>query len=200
MEPGRAQSRQFFALGGIYPRGWPERPSAMLAECLIEDASPQVDVEARFDQRVERRILDPEDEPIEELRVTGRRYSPGEEAQARDGRLSLLPDRKAILATAGSERMELIEAGIPAGSVLWLWEPLHATIEAWSEAIRPRLHRVRVAVTNRLEWDEEEGERNRLRILHSTQVVIESPDAVFASRVGQLSRLHDTPAAHPTIA
>jgi hypothetical protein len=200
MEPGRMQNRQLFALGGVYPRGWPDRPAEMLAECLIEGALPQVGIEARFDQLVERRILGPVGEPVDELRVTDRRYCPGEESLSKEVRLSSLPDRTAVIATADSERMELVEGGTPAGSVLWRWEPLHATVEAWSEKVRPGLHRVRVAVTNRLEWLEDEPERNRLRVLRSAQVVVASPDAAFASRVGQLSRLHSAPAARPTAA
>jgi hypothetical protein len=200
MKPGRMENRQLFALGGVYPRGWPDRPAEMLAECLIEGNWPEVEVEARFEQTVERRILDAGDEPIAELLVTGHRYAAGEETLAKEVRLSALPDRTAVLATAGSERMELIEGGAQAGSVLWQWEPLHATVEAWSEEVRPGLHRVRVAVANRLEWQEDAPQRNRLCVLRTAQVVVESPDAAFASRVGQLSRLHAAPAARPTAA
>lgn len=194
------ENRQLFALGGVYPRGWADRPAEMLAECLIEDDRPEVEIEARFEQTVERRILDANGEPVEEMLVTGRRYSQGEEEHVKEVRLSELPDRTAVLATAGSERMQLIEGGAPVGTVLWQWEPLHATVEAWSEEVRPGLHRVRVAVTNRLEWQEDAPERNRLCVLRTTQVVVESPSGAFASRVGQLSRLHAAPAARPAAA
>jgi len=200
MESGRMENRQLFALGGVYPRGWPDRPAAMLAECLIEGDRPEVEIEARFEQTVERQILDADDEPVRELLVTGRRYAAGEEALVKEVRLTALPDRTAVLATAGSERMELLEGGAQAGSVLWRWEPLHATVEAWSEEVRPGLHRVRVAVANRLEWQEDAPERNRLCVLRTAQVVVESPDAAFASRVGQLTRLHADPAARPAAA
>jgi hypothetical protein len=200
MESGRMENRQLFALGGVYPRGWPDRAAEMLAECLIEGDWPEVEIEARFEQTVERRILDASGEPVDELLVTGRRYVPGEEAAAKEVRLASLPDRTAVLATADSERMELIEGGAPVGSVLWRWEPLHATVEAWTEEVRPGLHRVRVAVANRLEWQEDAPERNRLCVLRTAQVVVESPDAAFASRVGQLSRLHAAPAARPAAA
>jgi hypothetical protein len=200
MESGRMENRQLFALGGVYPRGWPDRPAEMLAECLIEGDRPEVRIEARFEQTVERRILDASGEPVDELLVTGRRYVPGEEAASKEVRLDSLPDRTAVLATADSERMELIEGGEPVGSVLWRWEPLHATVEAWTEEVRPGLHRVRVAVANRIEWQEDAPERNRLCVLRTAQVVVESPDAAFASRVGQLTRLHAHPAARPTAA
>jgi len=200
MESGRMENRQLFALGGVYPRGWADRPAEMLAECLIEVDRPEVEIEARFEQTVERRILDASGEPVEELLVTGRRYSQGEEEHVKEVRLSELPDRTAVLATAGSERMELIEGGAPVGTVLWRWEPLHATVEAWSEEVRPGLHRVRVAVTNRLEWQEDAVDRNRLCVLRTAQVVVASPGGAFASRVGQLSRLHAAPAARPAAA
>jgi hypothetical protein len=200
MESGRMENRQLFALGGVYPRGWPDRPAEMLAECLIEGDQPEVEVEARFEQTVERQILGAGGEPIADLLVTGRRYATGEETLAKEVRLNALPDRTAVLGTAGSERMELVEGGAQAGSVLWRWEPLHATVEAWSEEVRPGLHRIRVAVANRLEWQEDAPDQNRLCVLRTAQVVVESPDAAFASRVGQLTRLHADPAARPTAA
>lgn len=193
-------NRQLFALGGVYPRGCPKRPSEMLAECLIEGARPEVEVEVRFDQLVERQILDPDDEPVGQLLVTGRRYTAGKEAMAREVRLSSLPNRTAALATAGEERMDLIESGALAGTVVWRWESLHATVEAWTEEVRPGLHRVKVMVANRLEWEQGAPEQNRMRILRSAQVVTESPDAAFASRVGQLTSRREAPTAHPAAA
>lgn len=183
-------NQQLFALGGIYPRGWPDRPSVMLAECLIEGTGPDVAVEARFDQAVEREILDKQDEPVKHLIVTGHRYCSGEERIEKEMRLASLPNRTATIRTAGSERMDLIEGGAHAGAVVWHWEPLHATIEAWTEEIRRGLHRVRVAVANRLEWEQGEPEQNPMRMLRSTQVIVESADAAFASRVGQSPQLH----------
>jgi hypothetical protein len=200
METGRMENRQLFALGGVYPRGWPDQPAEMLAECLIEGVRPEVEIEARFEQTVERQVFDPAGEPVGELLVTGRRYAGGEETVGKEVRLPALPDRAAALATAGSESMELVDGGAAAGSVLWSWEPLHATVEAWSEEVRPGLHRIRVAVANRLEWQGDEPERNRLHVLRSTQVTVESPCPAFASRVGRLSRLRTAPAAWPTAA
>jgi hypothetical protein len=178
-------NQQLLALGGIYPRGWPDRPSVMLAECLIEGTSADVEVEARFDQVVEREILDRAGASVEQLVVTGHRYCSGEERIEREVRLAALPNRTATIKTGGSEQMDLIEGGAPAGLVVWRWEPLHATIEAWTEEIRSGLHRVRVAVANRLEWEQGEGEQNPMRMLRSTRVVVESADAAFASRVAQ---------------
>jgi hypothetical protein len=195
METGRMENRQLFALGGVYPRGWPDRPAEMLAECLIEDASPDIAIEVRFEQPAERQVLDAADDPVDQLLVTGRRYVSGEETIEREVRLSSLPNRTAAIETAGTERMELVEAGARAGTVLWRREPLHATVEAWTEEVRPGLHRVRVAVANRLEWEQGAAEPNRMRVLRSTQVHVESPAAAFAARVGQLRRPREAPAA-----
>jgi hypothetical protein len=194
MKTGRMENRQLFALGGVYPRGWPDQPAEMLAECLIEGTAPDVEIEVRFEQQVERQLLDASDEPVEQLLVTGRHYVAGEETIKRDVRLSSLPNRTAAIETAGSERMELIEAGARAGTVLWHREPLHATVEAWTEEVRPGLHRVRVAVANRLEWEQGAVEPNRMRVLRSAQVVMASPEAAFAARVGRLRRLREAPA------
>lgn len=196
METGPMENRQLFALGGVYPRGWLDRPAEMLAECLIEGPPPEIAVKVRFEQAVERQILGQAGEPVEQLLVTGRRYVAGEEAMEREVRLASLPNRTAAIAIAGSERMELVEARARAGTVLWRREPLHATVEAWTEEVRAGLHRVRVAVANRLEWEQGAAEQNRMRILRSTQVVMESPDAVFAARVGQPRRLREAPVPH----
>lgn len=188
------ENRQLFALGGVYPRGWPDRPAEMLAECLLEGPPPDVAIEVRFEQPVERHVLDAGEEPVEQLLVTGRRYVAGEEAIEREVRLSSLPNRTAAIASAGSERMELVEDGARAGIVVWRREPLHATVEAWTEEVRPGLYRVRVAVANRLEWEAGAAELNRMRVLRSAQVHVASPEAAFAARVGQLRKLRDAPA------
>jgi hypothetical protein len=195
MGTGHTENRQLFALGGVYPRGWADRPAEMLAECLIEGPEPEVAIEVRFEQLVERQILGADDEPVEELLVTGHRYVSGEEAAEKEIRLPSLPNRTASIATAGSERMELIENGSRAGTVLWRWEPLHATVEAWTEEVRPGLHRVRVVVANRLEWELGPSRQNQMRIVRSAQVVVESPEAAFASRVGRPRRLREAPVA-----
>jgi hypothetical protein len=198
MKPGPMQmNRQLFALGGIYPRGWPDRPSEMLAECLIEEASPGVEVEVRFHRPVERQVLNRYGDPVEQLVVTGHRYCAGEETMEEELRLSSLPDRTAVLANADSEQMELVESGARAGTVSWHWESLHATVEAWTEEIRSGLHRVRVMLANRLEWDRGAPDQNLMRTLRLAQVVIESPDAAFASRVSRPPHPDDASAEHP---
>lgn len=197
MKSGRMEmNRQLFALGGIYPRGWPDRASEMLAECLLEGERLEIEVEVRFHQAANRQVLNANNDPVEHLVVTGHRYCSGEEMLEKELRLASLPNRAAALAKANSEQMELIEGGALLGTVVWRWEPLHATVEAWTEEVRPGLHRVRVMLANRLEWDKDDPDQNLGRTLRSAQVYIESPDAAFASRVAPPPQLGDALTAH----
>lgn len=173
--------RCFFDRGGVYPRGWPEGPSQRRAECLIEGLDPSVEVTVRFLHLVERQVLDATGEPVSELVVTGRCHCSGEETMEREVRIPSLPNRTAALKAAGSERAELVENGAPAGALLWWWEPLHATVEAWIDEIESGLRRVRVDVANRLEWDEGTRAQALARTLYATHVVMHSPDGAFAS-------------------
>jgi hypothetical protein len=192
---GMEMGRQFLASGGVFPRGWPPGRSELSAECLIEGAEPSVEVSARFAQAVERHVFDAAGEPIGELVVTDRCYSSGRETIEREVRLSSLPNRAAAIRTAGGEQMELAEDRAVAGTLAWRWEPLHATVEAWIEEIEPGLHRVRVDVANRLEWNGEPPERVPLRTLHATHVFLHSPDGAFVSLIDPPSRVGEQAAA-----
>lgn len=181
MNVNRRLFGHLFAWSGIYPRGSPEGPSQLRAECLIEGADPRVEVTLRFMQVIERQVLDASGEALEELVVTGHRYSSGEETVGWEVHLDSLPDRRAALGTAGRERAELTESNAPPSALVWRWEPLHATVEAWIDEIAPALRRVRVEVANRLEWDGTAREQAPLRTLRATHIVMHSPDGAFAS-------------------
>lgn len=173
--------RKLLAEGDVHPRRWPEGPSQLHAECLIEGANPQIEVKVRFVQAVERQVLDATGNPVDELIVTGRRYRSGEELEEHEVTLGDLPNRTAEIRTAGSRRAEMSENGAPAGAVVWSWEPLHSTVEAWVDEIGEGLRRVRVEIANRLEWDGAPAERERLRALHATHLLMHSPDGAFVS-------------------
>lgn len=173
--------RHLFSRGGVFPRGWAEGPSQLHAECLIEGIDPQVEVVVQFMQPVERQVLDADGEPVDELVVTGKHHRGGEERIEHEVRLASLPDRTAAIETAGSKRAEMVEGGEQVGTLLWCWEPLHATVEAWIDAIGPGLHRVRIDVANRLEWDEGPLERTQMRTLRSTHLLMRSPYGGFVS-------------------
>ncbi len=181
MDMNRQLYGRLFALGSIHPRGSPDGPSQLVAESPIAGTDPRVEVTVQFIQAVERRVFDAAGEPVEQLFVTGRRYTSGDETVEREVRLPALPNRTAAIETAHRERAELSEDGAPAGAVEWRWEPLHGTVEAWVEEIRPGLARVRVEVANRLEWDRASPEQNLMRTLRATQVAMHSPDSAFSS-------------------
>jgi hydrogenase maturation protease len=174
-------SRQFLARGGIFPRGCPQGRSQLRAACLIEGLDPDVEVTVRLLQAVERQVLGAEGEPVEFLTVAGKRYASRAETVEREVRISALPDRTATVMTAGSKQAELVENGAQAGALRWRWESMHCTVEAWIEELERGLHRVRVEVANRLEWDGGGLERTLMRTLHSTHVRMHSPDGAFVS-------------------
>ena len=184
-------SRQFLASGGIHPRGWPQGNSRAHAECLIEGHNPSVEVTVRLLQKVERRVIDADGAPVESLTVAGRRYAGGEETSERELRLAGLPDRTAAVRAAGRKEAELIEGGRPAGTLSWSWEPLHCTVEAWVDELAPGLRRVRVEVANRLEWDGGPPGRAPMRTLHSTHLLLHSPDGAFVSVAEPPPRLRE---------
>ena len=173
-------NRQFLARGGVYPCGCQDGPSQLRTECLVEGTDPHLEARVRFAQAIERKILDPDGGPVDELVVTGHRYTGGEEMAQHEVLLSSLPNRTAAVRAAAGERSELREAGAPAGTLVWRWEPLHATVEALTEQLASGLHRVRIDVANRLEWDGS-GEGARRRALHGTHLLLHSPDGAFAS-------------------
>jgi len=171
--------RQFLARGGIFPRGCPQGRSQLRAECLIEGGDFDVEVTVRLLQAVERQVLDAENKPVEFLAVAGKRYASRAESIERELRIPILPDRTAMVRAAGSKQAELIENGAPAGTLMWHWESLHCTVEAWIEGLETGLRRLRVEVANRLEWDGGGRERTLMRTLHSTRVAMHSRDGAF---------------------
>lgn len=174
------EDRKRFARS-VSPRGCPEGHSQLHMECLIEGVDPSVDVMVRVRQTVERQVLDSQGRPVDFLIVAGTRYASREETVEHEVSVPSLPGRTARIEPAGERRAELIENGVPVGVLTWLWEPLHATIEAWIDEITPELHRVQVSVANRLEWDGGDSRRPSMRSFHSAEVVVHSPDGAFAS-------------------
>lgn len=133
----------------------------------------------RFAQAVERQVVEAGGRRVEELVVAGRHYAGGEESAEREVRLAALPNRAAAIRTAGSERARLREGGALAGALVWSWEPLHGTVEGWTERIASGLWLVRVEVANRMEWDPTAPARNRMRTLRSIEVDLHSRDGAL---------------------
>lgn len=180
---------------GVYPRGWFGEPSQLHAECLIEGIDPSVLVNVRLLQQVQRRVLDGDGNQVDRLVVAGAAYQTREEAMEHEMRIPSLPGRTAVIETAGDSEAALIERGMPAGSLRWQWEPLHVTVEAWTEKLDDALHRVSVEVSNRLEWDGESADDPPLRAFYATQVLLSTPDGAFASLADPPPHLREHSAA-----
>jgi len=173
--------RRFSALGEVGPRARPGGRAQLHSECLIEGAEPRIEVTARFGQAIRRQVRDAAGNPVQSLIAAGRRYDGGEELEEHEVPLAELPNRTAELRTAGRRTAELREGGASAGSIVWSWEPLHATLEAWVDELAPGLRRIRVELANRLEADDGDADRARLRTLHSAHLLLHSPDGAFVS-------------------
>jgi hypothetical protein len=141
---------------------------------------PGIEVTVRIQQTVERQVLDAKGEPVEHLVVAGTRYASREEAVEHEIRIPSLPGRTARIEPAGTKQAELVENGATAGALRWHWEPLHATVEAWTEEVGQGLRRVRVSIANRLECDSD-SRLALMRALYSPEVIMHSPDGAFVS-------------------
>lgn len=189
MEDGERFSR------GVYPRGWSAGMSQLHAECLIEGIDPDIQATVRLLQRVERQILGPMGEPVDRLLVAGTIYESREETIEHELHLPSLPGRTAVIETAGERRAALVEKGRPAGTLLWHWGALHATVEAWTEELEVALHRVRLEVANRLELDGPSTEPAEARAFYAPQVFLHTPDGAFASLIDPPPHLREHSAA-----
>lgn len=173
--------RKSFALGVLHPCGSPDGPAQLRIECPVGGLDPEVEVTVRFCQAVAREALDVGGDPVGELLVAGRRYTGGEETMEREVRLPALPDRTAAIRTAGTELAELTENRVAAAALRWRWEPMHGTVEAWTEELRNGLSVVQVVVANRMEWDDGDAQRSAMRALRTTEVELHSPEGALVS-------------------
>ena len=173
--------RRLETRGEVSPRAWPDGRELLHAECLIEGADPRIEVTARFSQTIRRQVHDADGNPVGSLLAAGRRYDSGEELEEHEVMLADLPNRTAELRRAGHRSAELRERGAAAGTIVWGWEPLHATVEAWVDEISPGLRRIRVELANRLEWDGSPADHTSLRTLHGAHLLLHSPDGAFVS-------------------
>lgn len=188
-------SRQFLSAGKVFPRGCPEGPAELRAECLIEGSDPEINATARFTQAIERLALDATDAPVSELVVAGQRYAGGEETLECEIGISSLPNRAAMIKLPGSKRAELTDGSAPAAALAWRWDRLHATIEGWIEKLGPGLRRVRIQLANRLEWEGGTNEQTLAQTLRAAHVLLHSPDGAFASLAYPPAHLREQAAA-----
>lgn len=169
------ENEQRFAWGGVYPKGWPEGPSELVVQCLVEgDGEPTVDVRARFLQVVRRQLHDVSGEAVDDLTVGGERQLSRDEAIERE----VVAGDGAFRIAAGQEEEDL-EGG--AGTVVRSWEPLAGVLSVVSRQLRPGLRRVTVRVANTAPWDGAPLEATLRRTLCSTHAVLQARDGAFVS-------------------
>jgi hypothetical protein len=179
------KNRQRFTFGGLYPQGWPDDRSELVAECLLQaQAAPVVDVTVRFLHLVRRRLFDAAGEEVDELVAGGRRHLAWEEATERE----LGPGPFAI--SAGSE-----DEALGGGHVARSWEALRGAVEVAIEHLGPSLHRVRVRVCNHARWRGEPREAALARTLCSTHVLLRARGGEFVSLTDPPPQLRELAAA-----
>jgi hypothetical protein len=165
------KNQQRFTFGGLYPQGWPEDRSELVAECLLEAArEPALEVRVRFLHVVHRRLFDAGGDEVDELVAGSERHLAWEEATERE----LAPGRFAIPAGRKEERLE-------SGLVARSWEALRGTVEVSTQSLRAGLHRVRVRVVNEVAWEGEPREAALARTMCSTHAVLHTATGAFVS-------------------
>jgi hypothetical protein len=165
------KNQQRFTFGGLYPQGWPEDRSGLVAECLLEAAGePSLEIRVRFLHVVRRRLFDAVGDEVHELVAGGERHLAWEEATERE----LTPGRFAIPAGRKEERLE-------GGLVVRSWEALQGTVDVSTQELHPGLHRVRVRVVNEVAWEGEPREAALARTLCSTHAVLSTATGAFVS-------------------
>lgn len=136
------KNQRRFTFGGVFPPAHthvhPDDPSSMRAEVLLRGGG-EVQVTVRFLQIVQRTVLGPGDEPVDERVVDGERFQSWEEAVERE-LTSMGSSRTPIAIPAGAERD---------GFILRTWEHLTGEVEVrTAQARRPGLRRITVIVRN----------------------------------------------------
>jgi hypothetical protein len=120
--------------------------------------------------------------------VAGERHLSWEEAIEREFTVEV-PGTAAIELPADSEEEELRdEGGRPAGVIRRSWRDLHGTVEADSERLGRRLHRISVRVDNKSRWN---GAARREQVLRRTFC---STHAILHAARGAFVSLTDPPA------
>jgi hypothetical protein len=197
------KNQQRWTFGGVYP----DDPSAMQTECLLEGGcDTAVDVQVRFLHVVERQVLEagPDGlEPVEELEVEGERHVSWQEAVERElGAEGLQlcgldpPRRLEIRIPAGARREDLRDAaGTRVGAVSRSWQEVEGAVEIHAERIAPALFRLGVGITNSSRWSGGSREEALLQTFCSTHTILTARDGSFASLTDPPEELREAAAA-----
>ena len=170
------KNQQRFTWGGVYPQGWPEDRSELVAQCLVEgdgDGEPVVDARARFLHVTRRQVYDASGAAVDDLTVDGERYLSWDEAIERE-----IAAPGPFTIAAGHEEEPLPGGG---GKLVRTWEPLAGALSVDTEELRPGLQRLTVRVANTASWDGAPRDRTLRSTLCSTHAVLRVRDGAFVS-------------------
>lgn len=126
------KNQRRFTFGGVYPpahaAAHPDDPAIMRTEVLVRGDAP-IEITVRFLQVVERTVLGPGGEPVDELVAGGERYVTWEEAVEREARGALGASTTGssceIAVAAGHAREGLGQAD---GALLRTWQALEGEV------------------------------------------------------------------------
>jgi hypothetical protein len=193
------KNQQRWTFGGVYPRAYSEArgeddPWLMQTQCLVAgDGAAKVEVKVRFLHVTERKVGRKSGEIlefVEELQVGGDHYLPWDEATEREitlgqFRLSELleaPERAGIDIPGGSSQEEIRSpTGEVVGALVRSWRALYGAVEVEAEALRERIFRLTVKITNTTPWEGEDRENTLRQTLCSTHTTLEVEGGSFVS-------------------
>ncbi|HET9964999.1 MAG TPA: hypothetical protein VFQ10_06360 [Rubrobacter sp.] len=193
------KNQQRWTFGGVYPRAYSEArgeddPWLMQTQCLIAgEEEAQVEVRVRFLHVTERKVGIKSGEIlelVEELRIGEDLYLPWDEATEWEiavGRFSLselvdTPVRVGIDIPGGSSQ-EAVRSptGEVEGALVRSWRALCGTVEVEAEALRDRIFRLTVRITNTTPWEGEDRESTLRQTFCSTHTTLEVSGGEFVS-------------------
>ncbi len=148
------KNQRRFNFGGVFPPAHaglhPDDPDTMCAEVLLR-GDPEVDVTVRFLQIVQRTVLGPDGEPVDERVVDGVRYLSWEEAVERE---VAAPGPLAVAPGVETER----------GFLLRAWERLEGQVDLVTQPTgRGGVHRLAVTVRNLTPFDASASRQDALK-------------------------------------
>ena len=185
------KNQRRFTFGGVFPpahtRIHPDDPSSMRAEVLLRGGG-EVQVTVRFLQIVQRTVLGPDGEPVDERVVDGERFQSWQEAVEREVTLMGSPSAP-IAISAGDERD---------GFLLRSWEHLTGDVAVRStRARRAGVRRITVNVRNLTPFSTGGSRQDALRSAFcSTHMLLRAaPGGSFVSSTDPPAELADEVAA-----
>jgi hypothetical protein len=173
------KNQQRWTFGGVYPRAYSESrgeddPWLMQTQCLVSgDTESVIQVRVRFLHVTERNVGRKSGETlefVEELQLGEDLYLPWDEATEREivvGRFRLselleTPVRAGIDIPGGSNQEELVgPTGEVEGALVRSWRAVCGAVEVDAEALRERIFRLTVRITNTTPWENEAREARR---------------------------------------